>query len=128
MLNHVVVMKKINGFKCLLFLLILIVAGPVYAFRLSAELTETCDPVLQKGLEQCLVSLNLNQATDHKFLSIVLVDITNPSSPRMAYVNPNEMMYAASLPKIAILLGEPLSASQTAKWPWIHKPGKNWPT
>jgi len=35
----------------------------------------------------------------------VLVDITDPSFPRMAYVNPNEMMYAASLPKIAILLG-----------------------
>jgi len=105
MVNDVVVMKKINGFKCLLLLLILIVAGPVYAFRLSAELTETCDPVLQQGLEQCLVSLNLNQATNHKDLSIVLVDITNPSFPRMAYVNPNEMMYAASLPKIAILLG-----------------------
>jgi beta-lactamase class A len=33
------------------------------------------------------------------------VDITDPTVPRMAYVNPNEMMYAASLPKIAILLG-----------------------
>jgi beta-lactamase class A len=31
--------------------------------------------------------------------------ITDISEPRMAYVNPNEMMYAASLPKIAILLG-----------------------
>jgi beta-lactamase class A len=36
---------------------------------------------------------------------VVVVDITDISEPRMAYVNPNEMMYAASLPKIAILLG-----------------------
>jgi beta-lactamase class A len=68
-------------------------------------LSENCDPTLQKGLERCLTALKLNKAANHKDLSIVLVDITNPSLPRMAYINPNEMMYAASLPKIAILLG-----------------------
>jgi len=36
---------------------------------------------------------------------VVLVDITDPDCPRLAYANPNHMMYAASLPKIAILLG-----------------------
>lgn len=69
------------------------------------QLKETCDPVLQQGLERCLRSLNLKKATDNKSLSIALVDITNPHQPRIAYANPNEMMYAASLPKIAILLG-----------------------
>jgi beta-lactamase class A len=103
--NNVAVMERINKIIRLSIILTLIIAGPVYADRLPADLTETCDPVLQKGLEQCLISLNLKNATNHKSLSIVLVDITNPSSPRMAYVNPNEMMYAASLPKIAILLG-----------------------
>ena len=103
--NNVAVMEKINRIIRFSIILTLIIAGPVYADRLPADLTETCDPVLQKGLEQCLISLNLKNATNHKSLSIVLVDITNPSSPRMAYVNPNEMMYAASLPKIAILLG-----------------------
>jgi len=98
-------MKKINGIIGLSIILTMIVAGPVYAYRLPGDLSETCDPVLQKGLEQSLISLNLKKATNHKSLSIVLVDITNPSAPRMAYVNPNEMMYAASLPKIAILLG-----------------------
>jgi beta-lactamase class A len=101
----VAVMERINKIIRLSIILTLIIAGPVYADRLPADLTETCDPVLQKGLEQCLISLNLKKATNHKSLSIVLVDITDPSSPRMAYVNPNEMMYAASLPKIAILLG-----------------------
>jgi beta-lactamase class A len=103
--NNVVVMKKTNRFIRLSIVLTLIVTGPVFAYRLPGDLSETCDPVLQKGLEKCLISLNLKKATNHKSLSIVLVDITDPASPRMAHVNPNEMMYAASLPKIAILLG-----------------------
>jgi len=83
----------------------LILAVPTYAQRGPADLSESCDPILQKGLERCLTALKLNQAANQGSLSIVLVDITNPSLPRMAYINPNEMMYAASLPKIAILLG-----------------------
>jgi beta-lactamase class A len=71
----------------------------------APDLTESCDPSLQKGLESCLVSLNLDEAAKKKSLCVALVDITDPDAPRMAYVNPNEMMYAASLPKIAILLG-----------------------
>ena len=85
--------------------LFLIMAVPTFAGPGPADLTENCDPVLQKGLERCLTALKLNKAAEKKNLSIVLVDITNPDLPRMAYINPNEMMYAASLPKIAILLG-----------------------
>jgi beta-lactamase class A len=98
-------MNKRNQFKFYLIIFILIFATPVYTNQLPADLTEACDPKLQKGLYQCLVSLNLDKAVDRKSLSIVLVDITDASFPRMANVNPNEMMYAASLPKIAILLG-----------------------
>jgi len=36
---------------------------------------------------------------------VALVDITELEDPRLAYVNGDDMMYAASLPKIAILLG-----------------------
>jgi beta-lactamase class A len=71
----------------------------------SPSLGETCDPVLQKGLVRSLNALKLDDAANQKNLSIVVVDIADPFSPRMAYINPNEMMYAASLPKIAILLG-----------------------
>ncbi len=69
------------------------------------SLGESCDPRLQKALVTRLGSLHLQNATERKQLSVVVVDITDTSAPRMAYVNPNEMMYAASLPKIAILLG-----------------------
>jgi len=98
-------MNKRSGIKIYLVIIILIFATPVYTNQLPADLSETCDPTLQKGLYQCLVSLHLDKAVNRKSLSIVLVDITDPSFPRMAYVNPNQMMYAASLPKIAILLG-----------------------
>jgi beta-lactamase class A len=86
-------------------ILILISLAPADAQQQSASLGETCDPVLQKGLVRYLNSLELDDAANQKNLSVVVVDITDPFSPRMAYVNPNEMMYAASLPKIAILLG-----------------------
>ena len=97
-----------NKLTCLIrfsAIFFLILAIPTYAQQGPADLSESCDPALQKGLERSLTALKLNQAANRKNLSIVLVDITNPSWPRMAYINPNEMMYAASLPKIAILLG-----------------------
>ena len=82
----------------------------LFTFTASAQpqdpsWAESCDPRLQKALETRLNTLHLDRATRHKLLSIVVVDITDVSDPRMAYINPNEMMYAASLPKIAILLG-----------------------
>jgi beta-lactamase class A len=83
----------------------LILAAPAFAQQAPTDLSISCDPRLQKGLERCLEALKLRQAAKNKNLSIVLVDITKPAAPRMAYINPNEMMYAASLPKIAILLG-----------------------
>ncbi len=86
---------------CLAFSLIFF---SVYAVQGSSP-EEACDPGLQKGLEDCLISLRLQNAVAEKNLSVAVVDITNLSSPRKAYANPNEMMYAASLPKIAILLG-----------------------
>jgi beta-lactamase class A len=77
---------------------------PTYSAH-GSPLEEACDPGLQKGLENSLTSLRLQRAVVEKNLSVTLMDITDLSSPRIAYANPNEMMYAASLPKIAILLG-----------------------
>jgi beta-lactamase class A len=93
-----------------IYLFILLIAtlffvGPASTQSEDPSLGETCDPRLQKALVTRLGSLHLKNATERKQLSVVVVDITDTSSPRMAYVNPNEMMYAASLPKIAILLG-----------------------
>ena len=88
-----------------LLAIILIFTLPAGAQSPKSELGESCDPRLQKELETRLGWLQLKNAAKRRDLSVVIVDITDISKPRMAYVNPNKMMYAASLPKIAILLG-----------------------
>lgn len=68
-------------------------------------LYERVDTELQSALEA-----RLNQNSEwsrlirNRKMAIGLVDMSN-GSPRFARVNGNHMMYAASLPKIAILLG-----------------------
>jgi beta-lactamase class A len=85
----------------LCFILVLLSAHPAGA----SALEESCDPRLQQGLEAILAALGLDRAVADRNLCVVLADITEPEAPRVALANPNHMMYAASLPKIAILLG-----------------------
>ena len=68
-------------------------------------LWESHDPGLQRQLDKTLADLGLDEAVRSKQLSVTLVDITDLEEPREASVNGDEMLYAASLPKIAILLG-----------------------
>ncbi len=68
-------------------------------------LRERVDPNLQRALLESLVELGLAVAVEERRLAVALVDITEPRAPRVASVNGDEMLYAASLPKIAILLG-----------------------
>ncbi len=63
------------------------------------------DHHLQDGLEEKLESLGLDAPARDGRLALALVDVTVPDRPRVASVNAHQMMYAASLPKIAILLG-----------------------
>ncbi len=67
------------------------------------ELRGNGDAELQRGLEQVVHELGLVRAVDSKQLSVALVDVTWPATPRLAMLNGDETMYAASLPKIAIL-------------------------
>jgi beta-lactamase class A len=63
------------------------------------------DAVLQQQLERVMGTLGYDRAIKDKRLAVVLVDITRLDKPRVAAVNGNTMIYAASVPKIAILLG-----------------------
>ncbi len=63
------------------------------------------DPVLQRGLETAVEELGLSEAVQELRLGIAFVDISNPQRLRFAGLNENHLMYAASLPKIAILFG-----------------------
>jgi beta-lactamase class A len=70
-----------------------------------APLWNNFDPWLQSRLEGAVDRLGLSPALRHDKLAVALVDITDRKRPRVAALNGDEMMYAASLPKIAILLG-----------------------
>ncbi|WP_318309107.1 serine hydrolase [Flagellimonas crocea] len=68
-------------------------------------LTKLVDSSLQANLEEELLN---NETWSHlisqKKMAIGIVDLSNPEKVRFARINGNHMMYAASLPKIAILL------------------------
>ena len=68
------------------------------------DLSEAHDAALQRGLERIVRELGLAQEVQGGRLSLAVVDVTDRSAPRLAMLNGDEMMYAASLPKIAILL------------------------
>lgn len=86
-------------------LLVLLCFSPLSALQSPPPLDSCLNPRLQQGLESCLEDLKLDSAVAGKKLSIALVDITDPFAPQLASVNGDQMMYAASLPKIAILFG-----------------------
>jgi beta-lactamase class A len=67
-------------------------------------LYESVDPELQAAMERRLQgNPEWAKLTSRKKMAIGLVDLSG-RAPRFARVNGNQMMYAASLPKIAILL------------------------
>ncbi len=69
------------------------------------DLANSIDNNLQSNLKKSLLKLGLSKPANNKKLALTLVDITDEDNPKVAAVNGTEMMYAASLPKIAILLG-----------------------
>lgn len=77
----------------------------VQAGQSYPELEQSVDARLQSELEQKLGELGLEDAVHKRRLSVALADITDPEHPRFAALNPDNMVYAASLPKIAILYG-----------------------
>lgn len=89
-----------------------LVGGPLsvftsFASRLRAEALctlPTSDRSMQIALEGALGRIGAAAAWQGKRLGVSLMDVTDPANPRYAGVNDHEMMYAASLPKIAILL------------------------
>lgn len=68
-------------------------------------LTKMVDTSLQTFLEEEIMSNHTwSQLIAQKKMAIGIVDLSNPEKVRFARLNGNHMMYAASLPKIAILL------------------------
>ena len=101
-------MSNSKTFSLYLVILTLLTALTLSATAWSAdeypELRNSIDPVLQQQLEILISRMGLQKAVGQERLAIALVDITDAKKPRMAAINGNVMEYAASLPKIAILL------------------------
>jgi beta-lactamase class A len=88
------------------------VAAPVRAslkqqllIRDPAPLWQYFDADLEEELTRAVFGLGLEQPLRERKLAIALVDTTDPAHPRVAALNGDHMLYAASLPKIAVLLG-----------------------
>jgi beta-lactamase class A len=78
----------------------------------TAQLPARTDAELQSALERLVRGQGLWSQVVSRRLALGLVDITDIDAPRYAALNPDHMMYAASLPKIAILLGAYVELSQ----------------
>lgn len=106
----IAIFATINGktYKLYLVVLTLLTLLTLSGVTRSAddypELRESIDPVLQQQLEALIREKGLQKAVRQERLAIALVDITDEKKPRVAAINGDVMEYAASLPKIAILL------------------------
>lgn len=84
-------------------------ARPVLPMNTPEFLVRPLRSMTDAGMEKKLKEkLNANpewaQLIRNKKMAVGLVDLQNPMQARFASINGDEMMYAASLPKIAILL------------------------
>jgi beta-lactamase class A len=73
-------------------------------FEDPAPLWDFADAELERQVGEAIDRLRLREAVRQKKLAVVLVDIGNVKRPRVAAYNGDVMLYAASLPKIAVLL------------------------
>lgn len=62
------------------------------------------DARMQAGLNRALTTGRFRDLTRRGSLSVVLIDLSDPERPRHAAILPDSMRYAASLPKIGIML------------------------
>jgi beta-lactamase class A len=94
-------------FRCLqgLALALLLLVSPLAPAASVCDLDGAQDPGLQQELKAVLQREGLAAATDRGDLAVSLLVLSDPDRPMLAQINGDHMIYAASLPKIAILLG-----------------------
>ena len=76
-----------------------------FASQPVCDLSDAQDPALQRELLKLADEQGLTPAAERGELALSLLILSDPERPRLAQINGDEMIYAASLPKIAILLG-----------------------
>jgi beta-lactamase class A len=74
------------------------------------------DTNLQRSLEGAVRDLGLEPQLAQHHLALALVDVTDAQAPRLAMLNGDEMMYAASMPKVGILFGA-MAEAESGRFP-----------
>ena len=98
-------MALMNALKHALAMTTLLFCGQLMGVEATRLLNESGDLRLQQALEVLVLKQNLVTSVNKQELALILIIATNPDKPRLAEINGHNMVYAASLPKIAILLG-----------------------
>jgi beta-lactamase class A len=86
------------------FLLLLLLPFRGMAVESPADAHLRPDAGLQQALARTIQNLGLDKTVSQGRLAVSLVDVTDSQQPHYAALNDRVMMYAASLPKIAILV------------------------
>jgi len=94
-----------KALKFVLVIILLLASRQLLGVEATMLLNKAGDSQLQQAVEKLVREQGLSSAVAEKHLSLTLVIVTDPDRPRMAELNGRQMVYAASLPKIAILLG-----------------------
>jgi beta-lactamase class A len=101
--------ERVSTRRCLLRGLVLLASLYFAASSLASQpvcdLNGAEDPALQGQLLKLADEQGLTPAAERGELALGLLILSDPEQPRLAQINGDEMLYAASLPKIAILLG-----------------------
>lgn len=110
-IKHTKLKKQIISSVLLLLISHLMLNAQILSLPLSGDgeplipLSETVDAELESQLVKIINDKPLwKSLVKKKKMAVGLIDISDPDNPRFARVNGKNMMYAASLPKIAILL------------------------
>jgi beta-lactamase class A len=74
-------------------------------YHQPGDLAPLQDPALRSTLHQAMCDLGLCSLAEADDLAVALAVVDEDGSARLAMLNGHHMMYAASLPKLAILLG-----------------------
>jgi beta-lactamase class A len=91
--------------QCVVLPVLFGIAASVFAAEPVCDLSGAEDTALQQELLKLTDEQGLTLAAERGELALSLLILSDPDHPRLAQINGDEMLYAASLPKIAILLG-----------------------
>ncbi|MGB5747780.1 MAG: hypothetical protein WBM69_12395, partial [Desulfobacterales bacterium] len=100
--------RNIFKISSIIILVAICLSTPAMADSKYPALRDSVDPELQKAFEKALTDhfgAEFWELAKAKKVGIAIADVTDPRRPRVAAVNGDLMLYAASLPKISILLG-----------------------